>query len=478
MRGLPLQVQVSQSFWISAAFGSWQKHVVDSRKQVTDFPASQARYLPTKRIQASCLIMSLSAVSTVELVAAALFVLAVLHTFSTNFFARLAHRHPRHAGLLHLLGEVEVVFGFWAFVLIAAIFLLSGMHDAVSYLEGRNFTEPMFVFAIMVIAASRPILNAVMLITRWLAAKLPFTPGQSMFFLCLSLIPLMGSLITEPAAMTLAALMLKDGYLVSERSTRLKYAALGLLFVNVSIGGTLTHFAAPPVLMVAAKWQWDTWFMLTTFGWKAALAVIVNASVLTWLFRKELAAITPSRQDVPGRHSPLPLILLHLGFLIGVVVFAHHPVVFMGIFLLFLGFAEAYREYQERLILREGLLVAFFLAGLVVLGGLQQWWLQDTLTSVEPTALYFLATALTAVTDNAALTYLASLVQGVSDDFKYAVVAGAVTGGGLTIIANAPNPAGVAILKSAFKDDSINPFALFVAALAPTCVAILAFQVL
>lgn len=422
--------------------------------------------------------MSLSAVSTAEIVAAALFLVAVLHTFSTNFFARLAHRHPKHSGLLHLLAEVEVVFGFWAFVLIAAIFLLSGMNDAVSYLEGRNFTEPMFVFAIMVIAASRPILSAVIATTRWVAAQLPITPGQSMFFLCLSLVPLMGSFITEPAAMTLAALMLKDGYFVRERSTRLKYATLGLLFVNVSIGGTLTHFAAPPVLMVAAKWQWDAWFMLSTFGWKAALAVLVNAAALTWMFRTELASITPTRQASDRTPCPLPLTVLHLAFLIGLVVFAHHPVVFMGIFLLFLGLAEAYHAHQDRLILREGLLVAFFLAGLVVLGGLQQWWLQEALTGVEPTALYFLATALTAVTDNAALTYLASLVQGVSPEFKYAIVAGAVTGGGLTVIANAPNPAGVAILKSAFKDESINPFALFVAALAPTCVAILAFQVL
>jgi hypothetical protein len=56
--------------------------------------------------------------------------------------------------------------------------------------------------------------------------------------------------------------------------------------------------------------------------------------------------------------------------------------------------------------------------------------------------MYFGATALTAITDNAALTYLGSLVEGVSDQLKYALVAGAVSGGGLTVIANAPNPAG------------------------------------
>lgn len=422
--------------------------------------------------------MAFPAATVPEILAAAIFAVAVIHTFSTRFFAHLAHLQPRHAGLWHLLGEVEVVFGFWAFVLVASLFWLSGQDAAVSYLEGRNFTEPMFVFVVMVIAASRPIVITVINAVRLLAALIPVRKVLAVYFLCLAIVPLLGSFITEPAAMTLAALMLRDRYFSRGLSSRLKYATLGMLFVNVSIGGTLTHFAAPPVLMVAAKWQWDTPFMITHFGWKAAVAVIVNALVLTWLFRREL--IAKGNTDEHTGRAPMPLTMagVHLAFLFGVVVFAHHPVVFMGLFLFFLGFTEAYKAHQDRLILREGLLVAFFLAGLVVLGGMQQWWLQHTLVGVEPTLLYFLATALTAVTDNAALTYLASLVEGVSPEFKYAIVAGAVTGGGLTFIANAPNPAGVAILKSSFDDESISPMGLFLAALPPTCVAIVAFQVL
>ena len=83
---------------------------------------------------------------------------------------------------------------------------------------------------------------------------------------------------------------------------------------------------------------------------------------------------------------------------------------------------------------------------------------------------------LTAVTDNAALTYLGSLVPGLDDEFKYALVAGAVTGGGLTVIANAPNPAGYAILRDHFDDASISPLGLLAAAAAPTLVAIAAFR--
>lgn len=418
------------------------------------------------------------AASAPEIAAAAIFAVAVVHTFSTKFFAHLAHLQPRHAGLWHLLAEVEVVFGLWAFVLIAVLFWLNGQDAAVGYLEARNFTEPMFVFVVMVIAASRPIVSTVVGVVRLLGSMIPIPRAVAVYFLCLSVVPLLGSFITEPAAMTLAALMLRDGYFQQGLSSRLKYATLGMLFVNISIGGTLTHFAAPPVLMVAAKWQWDTLFMVSHFGWKAAVAVCVNAAVLTWFFRKELAA--RGRIDLDNSRPPAPVAIsgIHLAFLIAAVFFAHHPVVFMGLFLFFLGFTEAYKTHQDRLILREGLLVAFFLAGLVVLGGLQQWWLQQALVGVEPTLLYFLATALTAVTDNAALTYLASLVEGVTPEFKYAIVAGAVTGGGLTFIANAPNPAGVAILKSSFEDESISPMGLFLAALPPTCVAILAFQVL
>nr|MBL8411749.1 putative Na+/H+ antiporter [Dechloromonas sp.] len=419
-----------------------------------------------------------TAVSTPEIIAAVIFAIAVLHTFSTKFFAHLAHVQPRHAGLWHLLGEVEVVFGFWAFILVALLFWLSGGVAAIEYLEARNFTEPMFVFVIMVIAASRPILRTVMSFINLLAAMIPIRRPVAVFFLCLAVVPLLGSFITEPAAMTLAALMLRDGFFRYQLSNRLKYATIGLLFVNISIGGTLTNFAAPPVLMVAAKWQWDSLFMLSHFGWKAAFAVFVNALALTWFFRQEIAVKGSATNESSDNGVPRTVAAIHLVFLVGVVLLAHHPVVFMGLFLFFLGYTEAYKQYQDRLILREGLLVAFFLAGLVVLGGLQRWWLQSALTGVEPTVLYFLATALTAVTDNAALTYLASLVDGVSAEFKYAIVAGAVTGGGLTIIANAPNPAGVAILKSSFDDEAVSPLGLFLAALPPTFVAIFAFLAL
>lgn len=276
--------------------------------------------------------------------------------------------------------------------------------------------------------------------------------------------------------MTLAALMLRERIFATNASNRLKYATLGVLFVNISIGGVLTNFAAPPVLMVAAKWQWTTGFMLSTFGAKAALAVLVNALLLTLMFRRELSErAEPPVQNTETR-VPAVFVAVNLAILAGVVFTNHHPEAFMGLFLLFLGLAEAYRRHHDRLMLREGLMVAFFLAGLVVLGGQQRWWLQDILSRLDESALFYGAAALTAITDNAALTYLGSLVDGVSDEYKYSLVAGAVAGGGLTVIANAPNPAGFAILKDYFEDQSINAFGLFLAALPPTLVGIACFR--
>ena len=414
-----------------------------------------------------------------EWIGTGLFALAVLHTFSTKFFDHLSHVRPQHAGVFHLLGEVEVVFGLWAMVLFGVFVALQGKPAALQYVEGLNFTEPLFVFAIMVVAASRAVLQVSRALVSLLARVLPLPRASAYFCVTLSLVPLLGSFITEPAAMTLAALILRDGYYSQAISSRLKYAALGVLFVNISIGGTLTPFAAPPVLMVAGVWGWDIFYMISQFGWKAALAVVVNAGCAMLLFRNEVGHMA-NRTSGDGAEDPVPLgvIGVHLLFLLGVVVFAHHPEVFLGLFLFFLGFATAYERYQDRLILREALLVAFFLAGLVVLGGQQQWWLQPLLMGMDATTVFFGATALTALTDNAALTYLGSLVPGLSEEFKVALVAGAVTGGGLTVIANAPNPAGVAILRPKFEDGAIHPLGLLVAALPPTAVAVLAFQLL
>ena len=412
-----------------------------------------------------------------QIVSAVLFAAALAHTFATKFFEVLAHRHPRHSGLFHLLGEVEVVFGFWAMVLMIAMAVLVGSRAAVAYAESRQYTEPLFVFVIMVVAASRPILDVVRRAIVSAAGLLPGRAAVTRVWLGLAFVPILGSFITEPAAMTLAALLLAPQIFRQGIPEWLKYAALGVLFVNVSIGGTLTSYAAPPVLMVASAWNWDTAFMARTFGLNAAIAVLVNASAVTFLLRNYVADAEPAARGSLRAPIPRPVSVIHLAFLAAVVAFAHHPVIFVGLFLFFLGFTQAYEQHQDPLILKEGLLVGFFLAGLVVLGGMQQWWVQPIISGLQPVQLFFGALGLTAITDNAALTYLGSLIVGMPDDAKYMLVAGAVAGGGLSVIANAPNPAGVALLRRGFNDESIGAGSLLLGALPPTLVAAAAFLI-
>jgi hypothetical protein len=416
-----------------------------------------------------------------EVLATVLFTLAVLHTFLIKNFHHLATRSRSgsvRANILHLLGEIEIVFGTWAALLIASVFLFNGKTQAIQYLEGLNFTEPVFVFAIMAVAATRPVIQfATSLIG--ILSRLPFVPGRVAFYLMSMIIgPLLGSFITEPASMTVTALILRDRYFTPAVSDRFRYVTLAVLFVNVSIGGVLTPFAAPPILMVASTWQWDLGYMISHFGWKALLAVILNAVLATVYLYKEIRDSTEDPMVTASQPAPRWLCALHLAALAAIATVMHHPVVFMGVFLYFLGLTVVTRQYQDELQLKASLLVAFFLAGLVVLGGPQRWWLEPLISNLKPLALFGGATLLTAFTDNAAITYLGSQLPNVSEAFKYALVAGAVSGGGLTVIANAPNPAGFSILRLKFGPEGISPVRLFRAALIPTLIAMICLWLL
>ncbi|RLA64772.1 MAG: hypothetical protein DRQ88_06730 [Epsilonproteobacteria bacterium] len=431
--------------------------------------------------------------STMEIISTVCFGLAILHTFLVSKFEHIAHKHPEGSiaqNFWHFMGEVEVVFGMWAAIFISIYALKEGVlvtdenHQAiggaVKYLEGLNFTEAAFVFVVMAIAGTRPI---VVLAEKMIGAftKIIFV-NQKMatYKSALILGPLLGSFITEPAAMTVTALILLD-YFFSDpnMSRKFKYATIGLLFVNISIGGTLTHFAAPPVLMVAGKWHWGIDYMISHIGWKAIVAILINTNVTAWIFSKELKGNLVIKEKHEAWMKPTWWMTLVSLIFLGLVIYtAHHMVFFLGIFLFFLGFAAVTTEFQDKLKLTESLLVGFFLGGLVTLGSMQSWWISPLLEQLGDLSLFYGATALTAITDNAALTYLGSLVEGLSDSKKYYLVAGAVAGGGLTVIANAPNPAGFGILKHAFGEDGINPMKLFLGALAPTIVALICLQFL
>jgi hypothetical protein len=439
-----------------------------------------------------------------NLIATIIFFLAVVHTFFAAKIMHYAHEWRRQhrelfkanpdapadavepvsfkAEVLHFLGEVEAIFGFWIIPLMLAIIWMKGWSAVTNYVSHEiAFTEPMFVVVIMAIAASRPVLRASEQAMAAAAQLFGGTPA-AFWFCILTIGPFLGSFITEPAAMTISALLLAKRFYEFGPTPTFAYATLGLLFVNVSIGGTLTHFAAPPVLMVASKWGWDTPYMLTHFGWRAVIAILVANCLFFFAFRKQFKSLDPAavedsaEEKWADRKTPIPawITVVHLLFLAWTVFNVHYPALFIGGFLFFLAFVAATEHHQNPIVLRPALLVGFFLAGLVVHGGLQAWWIAPVLGSLSKVPLFWGATILTAFNDNAAITYLGSLVPTLTPAMKQALVSGAVVGGGLTVIANAPNPAGQAVLSKYFPD-GVSPLRLFLSASIPTAIAALLF---
>ena len=356
-------------------------------------------------------------------------------------------------------------------VLIGLAIIQQSLSRAFGYAGGLDFTEAAFVVVIMLIAATRPVLELAETSLVFASKALPLPEGVSFYCVALILGPLLGSFITEPAAMTLLAILLKRHYFDREISTKFAYATLGLLFVNISIGGSLTNFAAPPILMVAHTWNWNLLFVFVHFGWRAICAVTISTAIIATMLRAELAKF-PLKHAARKKSSFV--VLPNLLFLSAIVYFGHSPWIFLGIFAGFLGWFWFTRRKQGKLRLGESIGVGIFLAGLIVLGSMQGYWLASLVSKLRNGTMFFGATALTAFTDNAALTYLGSLITDIGDDAKYALVAGAIAGGGLTMIANAPNPAGAGILQDArvFKGAGISPLGLLLGALLPTAVTI------
>ncbi len=468
------------------------------------FPRELHTYADAAGTAVWSVIQARAAAEPFNVAATLIFLLAVVHTFLSpkirhwGHAVEQRHRERLELGLqnadrdddgspdevsfwgqvLHFLGEVEAVFGLWAVALGAAIVWFKGLDTGIHYIGHTvNYTEPMFVVIIMALASTRPVMRLAEQSLR-VVASLGGGRPVAWWFSILTVAPLLGSFITEPAAMTIAALLLSKQFYSLKPGAKLMYATLGLLFVNISIGGTLTHFAAPPVLMVANAWGWDMAHMFTHFGWHAISGIVISNLAYFLVFRKELLALKPSTVE-EKTEEPVPawVTVVHLLFLGFTVWMAHYPALFIAGFLFFLAFAQATGHHQNKMDLRSPLLVGFFLAGLVTHGGLQGWWIQPVLGRLGEVPLFTGATILTAFNDNALITYLATLVPNFTEELKFAVVAGAVTGGGLTVIANAPNPAGQSILQRYFPD-GVSPLGLFLGALAPTLIVAFSFMVL
>lgn len=424
-------------------------------------------------------------------IAFALFALAILHTlcvYKVHEWAKwldMREKNRRHGKkfersfwvhMLYFLSEVEVVFAFWAIPLFFTIWGYYGWTIGLEYINTRDYTETLFVVVILSMASTRPIVHAAEWVIHWIA-KCFGGSLSSWWFVLLTFGPLLGSLITEAAAMAVCALLLSRKFYEYHPSKKLAYATMGLLFVNVSIGGVLTDFASPAVLILAHCWHWTMADMFFNFGWKAVLGIVTSNFVYWLYFRKELAHMNlrVKAVNIYQAHStkgaeesiPVWITLIHILFMVLIVSVSHYPAIFIAVFLFFIGFHQATRPHQHPIRIARPLMVGLFLAGLIIHGGLQGWWVASLLEGLSPLSVMGVAMFLTGFNDNTAISYLSTLIPNWGKAYQYAVFTGVVAGGGLTVIANAPNPAGYAILRKHF-DRGVKPVNLFLAALIPT----------
>ncbi|MFY7842546.1 MAG: putative Na+/H+ antiporter [Rhabdochlamydiaceae bacterium] len=414
-----------------------------------------------------------------------IFILAIFHTFIAHHISAWGHQLSLNFSkkqkknvkkvsflgeILKFLGEVETVFLIWSFPLILAISYFHSWDTAIDYINTRVYIEPLFVFVIMVVASTKPIVKIVEG-WLWLISQLCGGKVVSWWFAILTIGPLLGSLITEVAAMTISALILVKQFYLYRPTKSLAYATLGLLFVNISVGGLLTNFASPPVLIIARKWNWDSFYMFTHFGWKVVLGIIVCNTIYYLYFRKEFEKLDENKQEEEDVYKPIPywITLVHFFFLTWIVLSSHYPVFFILAFLIFLAFYQATIHHQDPLYIKRSIFVGVFLAGLIIHGGLQSWWIEPLLRDLSKGMIVLISMILTPFNDNAAIVYLVSLIPDLNEGIKTAVVGSVVAGGGLTVIANAPNPAGQAILHKYFPK-GVSPWKLFLSALFPTII--------
>jgi hypothetical protein len=420
-----------------------------------------------------------------------IFVIAIIHTFFARKITHLSHKLKNHykgqnptplqlffVEFLFFMGEVEVILGIWVIPLLIAMTYFFNWDTAIHYLNGISYSEPLFVVVVMALASTNPILKfAEDCLDR--IAKIGNSSVQSYWWTLLTVGPLLGSFITEAASMTICALLLAKRFYALKPTPKFAYATLGLLFTNISVGGVLTNYAAPPVLMVVKAWDYTNSYMFKNFGLKAIAGILISNLLYYIIFRSEFKTMQKNRNNLKNENQtenaiPAWVTISHLLFLSWMVIHLHYPVIFIGSFLIYLGFYKATLPFQNTLELQTPILVGFFLSGLIIHGHLQEWWLGPILQDVSKEFLMSIALVLTAFNDNAQITFLASLIPNFDASMKYAIMAGAITGGGLTIIANAPNLVGQSFLKNYFSG-GISALRLFLGAITPTIIIALIF---
>jgi hypothetical protein len=432
---------------------------------------------------------------TFQIISTVIFFLAVVHTFLTptifDYSKKLSERKEAYpekwkhyhflSEFFYLLSEVEVVFGLWLLPLLLAFTLLKGWDETLEYLNTREYTHAIYITVILVVIGSRPIITFAEKVLEWVARLGKDSPG-AWWWSILTVGPLLGALIKEPAAMALSAILLSKKFYPYAPSRNFSYATLGLLFANISVGGMLTSFSSRALFIVADRLDWNWVYMLTRFGWKVLIGIILSTGLYHFVFHKEFKkgrfpkSLPALEKDEAEHPTPFWITLIHLAFLSLIVITGETPPLFLGVFLIFLAFWKATSFYQTPLHLQSAVLIGFFFASLIIHGELQAWWIIPLMQNLNHFGAMVASFILSAFVDNAIVSYITLDLPQYDDLKHYLVIAGAMSAGALTVIANAPNPVGHAILRPSFKG-KISFFALFLGAIIPSLIYLSLFWI-
>ena len=423
-----------------------------------------------------------------QLFSTLIFALSIVHVFFTPtiFKAALAlqkkqkhHEWQVTIETLLLLSEIELVFGLWLIPLFGGYALFYSWSESLGYLTSRDYTEALYMVVIVLIVSASPLITFGEKVLEKIA-RLGKDSPTSWWWVILCLGPLSSMLLKEPGAMALLAVLLGRKFYHFRPSNAFKYVTLALLFLNVALSGLLSSFSSRSLYLLTSKRELSTYYMLRTFGWKALLGILLITSVAYLVFRKEFRKFpgrVPALERGERKKVPLWVTLGHLLFAASVAYVGNQGPLLVLLGLCFLGFYKITAIYQHTHVIKQAFFVGFFFAALLILGELQGWWIREIFPHLEALGTEVATLILSAFIDNAVVIYLVPDIFSLTDPRFYAAVVGSIAAGGLTVIANVPNPIGYTLLSPYFKR-KISGIGLFTAALIPTLLIFLLFWAL
>lgn len=425
--------------------------------------------------------------------AAVFFFLSILHTFCTPFFYK-RFQICQHKKMIfpekwrkylwlsesyRLLSSVDVIFIFWSVPLFLWFLYSEGYAEAIDYFNHRNYLFALFIMIMLILLESRPIvyLSECIFLT---IAKIGKQSPKCWWWTLMLGAPFSAILLKETGAMIIAATLLVRYFYKFAPSLRFSYATMGLLFSNISVGGLITDISSRALLLVSPALKGEQEFVIRHFSWKAVIAIFLSTTTYYLMFRKEFDHFPKvvKNASIADERVPIWLICLHVLFVAAIMSVRSVPLLMIGILILYLGLHQFTIFYQNSIRVTKVCCVGLFYAGLLILGGLQEWWMLVIMHRMSDFGYMFTSYILSMFLDNVLVNYLVHNLSVATDCFLYLVIAGCMSAGGVTILANAPNIVGYLIIKPFFPTSPVSLGRLFVFALGPSLIALMTFWAL